>query len=85
MGRYERQLLEFTADEQERIRNATIGIVGCGVAISVVSVVMGHLSTRTTEQHYAGVKNAVAVKEVAKTFEHMEDAPPEYNDSQRVR
>lgn len=31
MGRYERQLLEFTADEQERIRNATIGIVGCGV------------------------------------------------------
>jgi len=46
------------------------------VAISVVSVVMGHLSTGTTEKHYARVKHAVAVKE---------DAPPEYNDSQRVR
>ena len=60
-------------------------LLDAGVAISVVSVVMGHLSTRTTEQHYARVKHAVAVKEVVKTFEHMEDAPPEYNDSQRVR
>ena len=60
-------------------------LVDAGVAISVVSVVMGHLSTRTTEQHYARVKHAVAVKEVAKTFEHMEDAPQEYNDSQMPR
>ena len=30
MGRYDRQLLEFTAEEQERIRAANVGIVGCG-------------------------------------------------------
>ena len=30
MGRYDRQLLEFTAGEQERIRAATVGIAGCG-------------------------------------------------------
>ena len=30
MGRYDRQLLEFTAGEQERIRAAKVGIVGCG-------------------------------------------------------
>lgn len=57
-------------------------LVDAGVAISVVSVVMGHLSTRTTEQHYARVKHAVAVKEVAKTFESMETTQEEYNDSQ---
>ena len=50
------------------------------IPISVVSVVMGHLSTRTTEQYYARVKYAVAVKEVAKTFERLEEAPKEYED-----
>ena len=30
MGRYDRQLLEVTAEEQERIRAAHVGIVGCG-------------------------------------------------------
>lgn len=30
MGRYDRQLLEFTAEEQGRIRAAKVGIVGCG-------------------------------------------------------
>ncbi len=34
------------------------------------------------EQHYALVKHAVAVKEVAKTFEKLEEAPKEYEDSQ---
>ena len=53
--------------------------------ISVVSVVMGQLSTRTTEQHYARVKHAVAVKEVAKTFEKLKEAPKEYEDSQMLR
>ena len=52
------------------------------IPISVVSVVMGHLSTRTTKQHYVRVKYAVAVKEVAKTFERLEEAPKEYEDSQ---
>lgn len=57
-------------------------LVDAEVPISVVSVVMGHLSTGTTEQHYARVKHAVAVKEVAKTFERLEEAPKEYEDSQ---
>ena len=57
-------------------------LVDAGVAISVVSVVMGHLSTRTTEQHYARVKQAVAVKEIAKTFEQLEESPQVINDSQ---
>ena len=57
-------------------------LVDAEVPISVVSVVMGHLSTRTTEQHYARVKHAVAVKEVSKTFERLEEAPKEYEDSQ---
>jgi len=30
MGRYDRQLLEFTDEEQECIRKARVGIVGCG-------------------------------------------------------
>ncbi len=30
MGRYDRQLLEFSDEEQERIRSATVGVVGCG-------------------------------------------------------
>lgn len=60
-------------------------LVDAEVPISVVSVVMGHLSTRTTEQHYARVKHAVAVKEVAKTFEKLEEAPKEYEDSQMPR
>ena len=30
MGRYDRQLLEFTAEEQGRIRAANVGIIGCG-------------------------------------------------------
>lgn len=34
------------------------------------------------EQHYALVKHAVVVKEVAKTFEKLEEAPKEYEDSQ---
>ena len=55
------------------------------VPISVVSVVMGHLSTRTTEQHYARVKQSVAVKQVAKTFEHLDKVPQEYTDSQMPR
>ena len=38
-------------------------LVDAEAPISVVSVVMGHLSTRTTEQHYARVKHAVAVKQ----------------------
>ena len=57
-------------------------LVDADVDISVVSVVMGHLSTRTTEQHYARVKHAVAVKAVAKTFENLEESHQEYNDSQ---
>ena len=57
-------------------------LVDVDVPISVVSVLMGHLSTRTTEQHYARVKHAVAVKEVAKIFEKLEEAPKEYEDSQ---
>ena len=57
-------------------------LVDAGVAISVVSVVMGHLSTRTTEQHYARVKHAVAVKEVAKTFSTLEEVQEKHSDSQ---
>lgn len=30
MGRYDRQLLEFTEAEQEKVRSATVGVVGCG-------------------------------------------------------
>ena len=30
MGRYDRQLIEFTEEEQGRIRSANVGIVGCG-------------------------------------------------------
>lgn len=40
---------------------------------------MGHLSTRTTEQHYA------RVKQVAKTFEHLDEVPQEFMDSQMPR
>ncbi len=52
-------------------------LVDAKVPISVVSVVMGHASTRTTEQHYARVKHAVAVEEVTKTFNSLEEAPKE--------
>lgn len=57
-------------------------LVDAGVPISVVSVVMGHLSTRTTEQHYARVKHAVAIKEIAKTFESLDRTAEAFNDSQ---
>ena len=30
MGRYDRQLLEFPEAEQEKVRSATVGVVGCG-------------------------------------------------------
>lgn len=30
MGRYDRQLLEFSQEEQDRIRGSNVGIVGCG-------------------------------------------------------
>lgn len=52
------------------------------MAISVVSVVMGYLSTRTTEQHYARVNHEVVVKEIARTFKNMEASQKGYNDSQ---
>ena len=57
-------------------------LVDAKVPISVVSVVMGHASTRTTEQHYARVKHAVAVEEVTKTFNSLEEAPKETADVQ---
>lgn len=57
-------------------------LVDAKVPISVVSVVMGHVSTRTTEQHYARVKHAVAVEEVTKTFNSLEEAPKETADVQ---
>ena len=57
-------------------------LVDAKVPISVVSVVMGHASTRTTEQHYARVKHAIAVEEVTKTFNSLEEAPKETADVQ---
>ena len=30
MGRYDRQLLEFTEEEQKALRSATVGMIGCG-------------------------------------------------------
>jgi len=47
-------------------------------------MVMGHVSTRTTEQHYARVKHAVAVEEVTKTFNSLEEAPKETADVQML-
>ena len=49
MGRYDRQLLEFTAEEQARIRAAKIGLVGCGglgtyVATALASAGIGGLT-----------------------------------------
>ena len=38
--RYDRQLLEFTAEEQGRIRSATVGIVGCGGLGTYVSTAL---------------------------------------------
>ena len=57
-------------------------LVDAKVPISVVSVVMGHSSTRVTEQHYARVKQAVAVEEITKTFNSLEEHQPEHSDVQ---
>ena len=57
-------------------------LVDAKVPISVVSVAMGHNSTRTTELHYARVKHAVAVEEITKVFNNLEKAPKEDFDSQ---
>ena len=48
-------------------------LVDAGVPISNVSVVMGHCSTRMTEQHYARVKQSVAIKQIAQTLEDHKD------------
>ena len=69
-------------DLRKRRRTYSQRHVDAKVPISVVSVVMGHASTRTTEQHYARVKHAVAVEEVTKTFNSLEEAPKETADVQ---
>ena len=40
MGRYDRQLIEFTEEEQGRIRSANVGIVGCGGLGTYVSTAL---------------------------------------------
>ena len=40
MGRYDRQLIEFSAEEQERIRRSNIGVVGCGGLGTYVSTAL---------------------------------------------
>lgn len=57
-------------------------LIDADVPISLVSVVMGHCSTRTTEQHYARVKQTVAIKQIAKTLEDHKDEVYESFDSQ---
>ncbi len=40
MGRYDRQLIEFSQEEQDRIRRADVGIVGCGGLGTYVSTAL---------------------------------------------
>ena len=60
-------------------------LVDIEVPISNVSVVMGHCSTKMTEMAYARVKQAVAIKQIEKTFETLDDESDEFNDSQMPR
>ena len=57
-------------------------LVDSKVNISVVSVVMGHKSTRTTEQYYARIKQIAALEEIDKAFKNLKETPEEYTDSQ---
>ncbi len=60
-------------------------LVDSKVAISVVSVAMGHKSTRTTEQHYARVKQADVLEEIDRAFKNFKETSVEYTDSQMPR
>ncbi len=57
-------------------------LIDLKVPVSVVSVAMGHKSTRTTEQHYARVKGQTAIEDISRTFANMDSLKPDYTDSQ---
>ncbi len=74
--------LDIDVDLRKCRRTYGQRLIDLKVPVSVVSVVMGHKSTRTTEQHYARVRAQTAIDDVSKTFENMASMEQEYTDSQ---